>query len=160
MELDIEKIKAAFAKHHGMAIEDMDALGKNIYESDYDVFKAGWIAALEAYDTDENGDGSEERPFIKTYSGKLFRRHDSELCLGVCERDDGFAIGVTVDNRPTIWYTVKPDGDIIDTRNPVDPDAIRRECYAEAERWYLSMSLSRKENLLALEATIVNAGKE
>ena len=40
-----ELIMKAFTDYLGMALEDMDEIGKNLYSPDYEIFEAGWLAA-------------------------------------------------------------------------------------------------------------------
>jgi hypothetical protein len=66
-------------------------------------------------------DGSVQHPFTSTFGGKLFKRHDSDLFIGVCERDDGFEILVTpVRSGPQRAYRIGPDGNITDLREISD----------------------------------------
>lgn len=71
----------------------------------------------------EHGDGSEEHPFTHTFSGKGFKRHDSGLFVGICERDDGFEILVTPANGgPRHDYRIDPDAIVTDLAKPA-PEA-------------------------------------
>jgi hypothetical protein len=62
------------------------------------------------------GDGSEANPFRGIFSGIGLQRHDSELFIGICERDDGFEIMVypNKDEDAHRFYRIAPDGNIID----------------------------------------------
>jgi hypothetical protein len=60
------------------------------------------------------GDGSEEHPFTRQFIGKCFKRHDSLLSFGVCERDDGFELTVDAIDGVRRNYAIMPDGSICD----------------------------------------------
>ena len=53
--------------------------------------------------------GTESNPFKGTYNAMVFKRHDSDLKLGVCERDDGFEFVVHGTNNETSHYALHPD---------------------------------------------------
>lgn len=61
-----------------------------------------------------DGDGSEEHPFTRQFIGKCFKRHDSLLSFGVCERDDGFELTVDAVDGVRHNYAIMPDGSICD----------------------------------------------
>jgi len=62
----------------------------------------------------ENGDGSEEHPFTRQFIGKCFKRHDSALSFGACERDDGFELTIDSAEGGRRHFAIAPDGSIRD----------------------------------------------
>jgi hypothetical protein len=66
------------------------------------------------------GEGTIEKPFVKTFNSAVFKRHDSELFITICERDDSFElIVVPIRSEPNRYYRINPDGTIIDLVNEV-----------------------------------------
>jgi len=50
--------------------------------------------------------GAESNPYKGTYNAVCFKRHDSDLSFGVCERDDGFEFVVCGDNGTSSYYAL------------------------------------------------------
>jgi hypothetical protein len=72
-------------------------------------------------------DGTAERPFTATYNSKCFKRHDSELFVGICERDDAFEINVIPPRTgPTRHYRINADGSWTDLA-PSEPSESESE---------------------------------
>ena len=50
-----EKIKEAFNTYLGMPLEEMDMIGQSIYAPDYEIFAAGFKAAMAWLTTSSSG---------------------------------------------------------------------------------------------------------
>jgi hypothetical protein len=80
--------------------------------SDYDQRPGTLIQCKEAAEPSEQL-GTESNPFVGTFNSLCFKRHDSELLLSVCERDQGFELTVIPRRTgPKRHYAIDVDGSI------------------------------------------------
>ena len=85
-------------------------------------------AMIEAHDAEvraEGGDGTPEKPFRATYNPKCFQRHDAELYVKICERDDGFEItAIPPRVGPTRHYRIDATGSWADLARPEEDKTV------------------------------------
>lgn len=90
--------------------------GLEVLAEDMDKQNEAWENIRQMLQTNmpANGDGSEENPFTRQFIGKCFKRHDSALSFGVCERDEGFELTVDPAEGARRHFAIAPDGSICD----------------------------------------------
>ncbi len=67
------------------------------------------------------GDGSHKSPFRGSFNPVCLQRHDSDLMVGICERDDAFELIVTPPRTgPQRHYRINSDGSWTDQSQPPD----------------------------------------